>query len=376
MLLRGLLHKCPMAEHIMHPQNERFLIRCGVPCKMYSVRFHVYGQDVAEHGFFDLTGDGITDYGDLLLVSMLKSLPILKPGWCSESVVAFAEMQLMKCAHCGEFASTVCHSCSMICYCSDSCREADLSRHQSHCQDPQGPAPNTASWVDPPQRPVFHSSERPHCLSCLQPTETNWCFACNKVPWCPGPVAEERASEINSSVIDAVPRTGFPTAVSDVYLLEYSRSPKSFRDCLLCSLSLEPCRKALKLSGFDVELASGAKMFLHPWQVKSVLQALSSVDLKPRHVIAHADFESAIEHALKSLRSQERVKEKSRMALRPSDGSQGDSLLCNSSDVEDDDDDDDDNHAVCPYVIQRTFIHVPVPGSWSGIGGGRSTATI
>merc|ERR1711862_168172 len=102
-----------------------------------------------------------------------------------------------------------------------------------------------------------------------------------------------------------------------VHVLEFSRSPQSFRDCLLHCPALEECREALSTNGFSSELPAGAKLFVRPQQVKPVMQALSSEgwNLKPRHVIVNDEFEDVVVKAVASLRSSDRVKQKSRATI-------------------------------------------------------------
>ena len=103
-----------------------------------------------------------------------------------------------------------------------------------------------------------------------------------------------------------------------VLILEYARSPHSFRHCLLTTPRLAECRQALLANGHTTELTSGAKMFVHPCQVDSVLGHVASLhfDLKPRHVIVSADLASDLEAAVREgTRSRDRVVVKGRQRL-------------------------------------------------------------
>ena len=90
-----------------------------------------------------------------------------------------------------------------------------------------------------------------------------------------------------------------------VRILEYRRSPKGYRTRLLTCPQLEACRLALHEAGFSSELPSGAKLFVHQEQVRFAMDAIAEaqLDLKPRHVIVSADYESAVEEALSILPS-------------------------------------------------------------------------
>ena len=90
-----------------------------------------------------------------------------------------------------------------------------------------------------------------------------------------------------------------------VRILEYKRSPKGYRTRLLTCPQLEACRLALHEAGFSSELPSGAKLFVHPEHVQFAMAAIAAaqLDLKPRHVIVSADYESAVEEALSILPS-------------------------------------------------------------------------
>ena len=101
-----------------------------------------------------------------------------------------------------------------------------------------------------------------------------------------------------------------------VIVLEYVRSPKCFRDALLTSPMLAQCRQALIEGGQHIEIApSGAKLFVHPWQVETVMEQLSTIDfeLRPRHVIISEDLIPALEASVRSLPSRSSVIVKRRL---------------------------------------------------------------
>jgi hypothetical protein len=102
-----------------------------------------------------------------------------------------------------------------------------------------------------------------------------------------------------------------------VVLLEYRRSPRSFRDALMCGPELQESRAALQRVGLCHELPCGAKIFVRPEWFEVVVKAVRAelaaegVDLKPRHVVVAMELESAVAAAVAPLRS-ERVTVKSR----------------------------------------------------------------
>lgn len=225
--------------------------------------------------------------------------------------------------------------------------------------------------------------------------------------------ANDRATEANAPISDAILRS--QTRSPSVYLLEYSRSPQSFRNCLLKCPSLEQCRKALRDHGFDTELPSGAKLFVLPEHVELVMQTLADEgwELKPRHIIVSDEFEDAVVRAIESLRSSERVKQKCRKNLTEPSQSSGEVYqddpeegthaggdrtpewfakpAHSSRDVDAGDTDErtrggalntDGNvtpegiPVVFPYLVKRTFLHIPFPSSlWSGPTSGQKTAS-
>ena len=102
-----------------------------------------------------------------------------------------------------------------------------------------------------------------------------------------------------------------------VLIIEYNRSPKSFRECLLNSESLAPIRLEVAALGYRTELAcNGAKLLVHGHQVTAVLLAIQGRELHPRHVIVSADLAAVVEKTIaEATRSRERVIVKTREPL-------------------------------------------------------------
>ena len=100
------------------------------------------------------------------------------------------------------------------------------------------------------------------------------------------------------------------------YILEYTRSPRSFRECLLNSTELASVRAELASRGFYSELdASGAKFFVHGKDAKKVALALKNLKLYPRHVVVDADLLPIVESTIASATRKERVHVKTRVPL-------------------------------------------------------------
>jgi hypothetical protein len=59
-----------------------------------------------------------------------------------------------------------------------------------------------------------------------------------------------------------------------VHLIRFNRRPKELHKQLADSPSLQACREALRIEGFDWKLSSGPSLFVHPWQYVSVVQAV------------------------------------------------------------------------------------------------------
>lgn len=95
-------------------------------------------------------------------------------------------------------------------------------------------------------------------------------------------------------------------------IVEYSRDPTSFHQLLLTCLELKPCRDALILSGFCVELESGAKAFVYPDQYEPMLNSLHllgwGTKLRGRHVIVDVDFEEMVKKVVQAMPRDEKVK--------------------------------------------------------------------
>lgn len=126
------------------------------------------------------------------------------------------------------------------------------------------------------------------------------------------------------------------------YLLEYARSPKEFRQALLDSTALSKCRSALECNGFSPQTAGHAAIFLRPEDYPSVQDVIKEWELKPRHIIVAAEFETAVHEALNDIGKGVKIKHSS---------------------------------FVPPAMVKRTFIDVPLPSSMRSEPATRATAS-
>lgn len=94
-----------------------------------------------------------------------------------------------------------------------------------------------------------------------------------------------------------------------VLLLTYSRSPRSFRDALMQSPELSECRRALDSAGFQVELPTGAKVLVHPYQRLAAMEAirLAGLRLAREHVVVSPDLENSVKQVVAHLPKRDKV---------------------------------------------------------------------
>ncbi|CAE8597308.1 unnamed protein product [Polarella glacialis] len=203
--------------------------------------------------------------------------------------------------------------------------------------------------------------------------------------------ADDRAVDANATLSAAIFESRrVPLCIS---LLEYCRSPQTFREVFLEGASFEACRQGLRETealtelwgpGGVPELVSGAKLLVHPEQAEALLLQLRSgfvqiqpdrgyegnpqeVKLRPRHVIVSEDFEPALLEAIAALpgRGKERISEKQRQNMTDAtSSSSGDHGL----------QEDATDEPLMP--VSRTFIHFPEASSiWSGPTNGQKTSS-
>jgi hypothetical protein len=83
-----------------------------------------------------------------------------------------------------------------------------------------------------------------------------------------------------------------------VILGKVNRMPKSLRTELSDGASLRSCREALDAAGHPWKLLSGTLVFVHPWQYRAVISALSCGELRPHHVIFSESLAYLLEETL------------------------------------------------------------------------------
>merc|ERR1712100_703397 len=83
-----------------------------------------------------------------------------------------------------------------------------------------------------------------------------------------------------------------------IILGKLNRIPKALRDELCEGASLRSCRSALEAEGHAWKLASGALIFVHPFQYRAVILTLSCHDLRPYHVVFSESLGYLVDEAL------------------------------------------------------------------------------
>lgn len=108
--------------------------------------------------------------------------------------------------------------------------------------------------------------------------------------------ASSSIQTMNEQVSGALLQSQNPEAGVKVLLLEFSRSPRAFRDALLHSPVLQDARLALEQRGYSAELDSGAKVFVDAELYEPLLEAirLGHWVLYSKHVIVNPDLESTV----------------------------------------------------------------------------------
>jgi hypothetical protein len=119
---------------------------------------------------------------------------------------------------------------------------------------------------------------------------------------------------VNAQISDALMRntpdcelTSTPDCIdAKVVLLTFSRDPKSLAQTLLQAEMLAPWKEALTAEGLDVELPSGAKIFVRPERHGPAVEAirLYGLSLKPKHVVVDVELEQDVLKLVESLRPQ------------------------------------------------------------------------
>jgi len=94
-----------------------------------------------------------------------------------------------------------------------------------------------------------------------------------------------------------------PTPVGHFVLLEFKRDPECFHKALLTAEVLQNCRTDLESHGHEVQLKSGAKLFVGPEMYECACEVAKARSLKPRHVLLEQKFEAAVMSAVENLQA-------------------------------------------------------------------------
>lgn len=103
----------------------------------------------------------------------------------------------------------------------------------------------------------------------------------------------------------------------DIYLLQFSRNPEQVEKSLADGISLKSCRDALEEAGFQWNLPSGAKVFVHPSQYRQTLEFLEHIDgpLRPYHVVVAASLQHLVDECLSGIPCRKGARIKKRVTL-------------------------------------------------------------
>mmetsp|Transcript_42849 Transcript_42849/g.82013 ORF Transcript_42849/g.82013 Transcript_42849/m.82013 type:complete len:896 (+) Transcript_42849:82-2769(+) len=109
---------------------------------------------------------------------------------------------------------------------------------------------------------------------------------------------------VNAQISDALMRKTPAPSGPKVVLLTFSRDPAALAQTLLQAAELAPFKEALAAEGLDVQLPSGAKIFVRPEHHGPTVEAirLYGLSLKPKHVVVEAELEQDVLKLVESLR--------------------------------------------------------------------------
>jgi hypothetical protein len=140
-----------------------------------------------------------------------------------------------------------------------------------------------------------------------------------------------------------------PSAES-LFLLEFSRTPKSFHEALDKSVILTHCHDAMKSLGLCCKLESGTRLYVMPEQHSETLRAVADLKLQSRHVVAFDRFVNAVIQAIDSIESRDQVREKKRQRVH-------------LEEIAKEPENDTNSLSEIPILTSKTFIHIPLPSS-------------
>jgi len=108
--------------------------------------------------------------------------------------------------------------------------------------------------------------------------------------------ADSRTVGVNAQISDVLMRNTPALSDAKIVVLTFSRDPAALAQTLLQAAELAPFKEALAAEGLDVELPSGAKIFVRPEHHAPAVEAirLFSLSLKPKHVIVDVALEQDV----------------------------------------------------------------------------------
>lgn len=177
----------------------------------------------------------------------------------------------------------------------------------------------------------------------------------------PARISEQEASQIvseqHAGFVERNLGCSFGSATSDaedteiqdaVFLSKLNRNPKELRRAFLEGLPLKECRATLEAEGYPVKHISGALCFVHPEQYRLTLHFLSSIELKPDHLVFAQSLEHLVQETMLPWAQGRGIQCKSREQLKLSNSScaacAGDSEL------------QDPSMNTLELIVERTFL--------------------
>jgi len=109
---------------------------------------------------------------------------------------------------------------------------------------------------------------------------------------------------VNAQISDSLMRNTSAPSDAKVVLLTFSRDPAALGQTLLQAAQLAPLKEVLAAESLDVELPSGAKIFVRPEHHGPTVEAirLYGLSLKPKHVVVDVELEQVVLKLVESLR--------------------------------------------------------------------------
>eukprot|EP00928_Gymnodinium_smaydae_P042478 TRINITY_DN2859_c0_g1_i5.p1 TRINITY_DN2859_c0_g1~~TRINITY_DN2859_c0_g1_i5.p1 ORF type:complete len:556 (-),score=51.13 TRINITY_DN2859_c0_g1_i5:175-1842(-) len=152
--------------------------------------------------------------------------------------------------------------------------------------------------------------------------------------------ADARAVAVNGPLSSAILHSRLVPDL--IVVLEVDRTFSALRNALLAGDELANVRDDLENHGHQVELPSGAKVFVRPDQYERVISSIEEMEVKPRHIFVSQEFETAVTGVIAKIKRTS-VKRRRITTTRPS------FCVWRSMQIN--------------VEIKRTFIHLDIPSS-------------